>query len=91
VLSRHGHQQLIVLAARRRQLQCLVAAPGDLGDTIGDRQQAEVDVEVPLARPRQVTGVGAEPVADVNHRRRSCLGQRAALTEARRRVELPAQ
>ena len=52
------------------------------------RHRPQVDLQPHPALGGDVTGVGAEAVADVDHRARPARGQRPALGQARLRVEL---
>ena len=74
VLARDGDQQLEVLAARRRQLDRSLCSARDLRHSVRHGHALEVDLDAAVARARQVAGVGAQAVADVDHRRRSGLG-----------------
>jgi len=86
--GRQGDEQLVILSAGGRQLERGAFAAGHGRDAVGNRYPVKVDLQPVSARPRDVPGVRAEPVADVDHRRRSRTRQREPLAEARSRIEL---
>ena len=88
-IAGQGDQQLVVLASGGCQLQRLASPSGDLGDAVRDGHAVQIDLQPALARGGDVSGVGTQAVADVDHRRRPLGSQRTALLQPGNRVELP--
>jgi len=84
-----GGQQLEVLASARGELAGLSLIAQQSDQPFAEWEGTQVDLGPDRTRPCEVACVGTEAVADVDHRARTSVSQRAPRREARAGIKLP--